>query len=145
MSDAFPFVGASDATIQTMQAAQDLPIFKELDWDFENNCFRYDSSGHHILLEGAEALKVWIYKALATERYRYLAYSWQYGIELKPFIGLVMSVEERISELKRIIIECLMVNPYITSIDSFDFTQDGASAHVEIQLTTVYGEVSVSV
>ena len=145
MSDAFPFVGASDATIQTMQAAQDLPIFKELDWDFENNCFRYDSSGHHILLEGAEALKVWIYKALATERYRYLAYSWQYGIELKPFIGLVMSVEERISELKRIIIECLMVNPYITSIDSFDFTQDGASANVEIQLTTVYGEVSVSV
>lgn len=145
MSDAFPFVGASDATIQTMQAAQDLPTFKELDWDFENNCFRYDSSGHHILLEGTEALKVWIYKALATERYRYLAYSWQYGIELKPFIGLVMSVEERISELKRIIIECLMVNPYITSIDSFDFTQDGASVHVEIQLTTVYGEVNVSV
>lgn len=145
MSDAFPFVGASDATVQTMQAVQELPDFKEFDWNFEDNRFKYDSSGHHILLEGAEALKVWIYKALATERYRYLAYTWQYGIELKPFIGLVMSVEERISELKRIIIECLMVNPYITSIDSFNFIQDGASAHVEIQLTTVYGEVSVGV
>ena len=145
MSDAYPFVGASDATIQAMQATQELPTFKEFDWDFENNCFKYDKSGHHVLLEGADALKVWIYKALATERYRYEAYSWQYGIELKPFIGMVMGVEERISELKRIIIECLMVNPYITSVDNFEFTQEGASSHVTIELTTVYGEVGVSV
>ena len=96
-------------------------------------------------MEEKEAIKVWVYKALATERYRYEAYSWQYGIEVKPFIGLVMSVEERISELKRIIIECLMVNPYIVSVDSFDFKQEGVKATVEIQLTTVYGEVSVSV
>lgn len=145
MSDAYPFVGASDATIQAMQVTQELPTFKEFDWDFENNCFKYDKSGHHILLEGAEAIKVWIYKALATERYRYEAYSWQYGIELKPFIGMVMGVEERISELKRIIIECLMVNPYIISVDNFEFTQEGASSHVTIELTTVYGEVGVSV
>lgn len=145
MSDAYPFVGASDATIQAMQATQELPTFKEFDWDFENNCFKYDKSGHHVLLEGADALKVWIYKALATERYRYEAYSWQYGIELKPFIGMVMGVEERISELKRIIIECLMVNPYIISVDNFEFTQEGASSHVTIELTTVYGEVGVSV
>ena len=145
MSDAYPFVGASDATIQAMQATQELPTFKEFDWDFENNCFKYDKSGHHVLLEGADALKVWIYKALATERYRYEAYSWQYGIELKPFIGMVMGVEEQISELKRIIIECLMVNPYIISVDNFEFTQEGASSHVTIELTTVYGEVGVSV
>lgn len=145
MSDAYPFVGASDATIQAMQATQELPTFKEFDWDFENNCFKYDKSGHHVLLEGADALKVWIYKALATERYRYEAYSWQYGIELKPFIGMVMGVEERISELKRIIIECLMVNPYIISVDNFEFTQEGASSHVTLELTTVYGEVGVSV
>lgn len=145
MSDAYPFVGASDATIQAMQATQELPTFKEFDWDFENNCFKYDKSGHHVLLEGADALKVWIYKALATERYRYEAYSWQYGIELKPFIGMVMGVEERISELKRIIIECLMVNPYIISVDNFEFTQEGASSNVTIELTTVYGEVGVSV
>ena len=57
MSDAYPFVGASDATIQAMQATQELPTFKEFDWDFENNCFKYDKSGHHVLLEGADALK----------------------------------------------------------------------------------------
>lgn len=145
MSDAFPFVGASDAVIQAVQESQELPTFKEYAWDFDNNCFLYDAGGHHIIVEEKEAIKVWVYKALATERYRYEAYSWQYGIEVKPFIGLVMGVEERISELKRIIIECLMVNPYIVSVDSFDFKQEGVKATVEIQLTTVYGEVSVSV
>lgn len=88
-------------------------------------------------------MKVWIYKALATERYQYLVYSWQYGIEIKPFIGLVMGVQERISELKRMIVECLMVNPYIKSIDKISFTQKGTRAVVNIELTTVYGEVGV--
>ncbi len=142
MSEAFPFVGASDATIQAASEEENLPLFKEYAWDFDNNCFLYDANGNHILQEGNEAIKTWIYKALATERYRYLAYSWQYGIEVKPFIGLVMGVSERISELKRIITECLMVNPYIKSIDNISFSQTGTKAYVQVDLTTIYGEVS---
>ena len=77
----------------------------------------------------------------------YLAYSWGYGIELKPFIGKVMSVQERYSELKRAITECLMVNPYIKSIDSFSFSAEkhGETVHLTIQLTTIYGEMSIHV
>lgn len=143
MSEAYPFVGASNAQIQAVEEERELPTFKEYAWDFDSNTFLYDKSGHHILLEGNEAMKVWIYKALATERYQYLVYSWQYGIEIKPFIGLVMGVQERISELKRMIVECLMVNPYIKSIDKIFFTQKGTRAVVNIELTTVYGEVGV--
>ena len=145
MSDAFPFVGASDTVIQAVQEEQELPLFKEYAWDFKENHFRYDRNGRRIIVSGAEAIEVWVYKALATERFQYEAYSWQYGIELKPFIGLVMGVEERVSELKRIIVECLMVNPYIRSIDSIDFSQDGAEASLEIVLSTIYGEVIVNV
>ena len=142
MSEAYPFVGASNAQIQAVEEERELPTFKEYAWDFDSNTFLYDKSGHHILLEGNEAMKVWIYKALATERYQYLVYSWQYGIEIKPFIGLVMVVQERISELKRMITECLMVNPYILSINDISFSQEGRKATVTIDLTTVYGEVS---
>ena len=53
-----------------------------------------------------------------------------------------MGVEERISELKRMITECLMVNPYILSIDSITFNQEGRKATVEVSMTTVYGEVN---
>ena len=85
-------------------------------------------------------------KALQTERYQYLAYSWQYGIEVKPFIGKVMQVKERYLELKRVIVECLMVNPYILSIDSAEFTTTDADTVVaDIILTTIYGEVNVNV
>lgn len=80
-----------------------------------------------------------------TERFRYLAYSWQYGLEVRPYIGKVMGVQERYSEMKRIIIECLMVNPYIKSIDRIDFTAEREKLTVDIGLTTIYGEVSVNV
>lgn len=143
MSTEFPFIGSS----ATENMTDDLPLFREYAWDFEQDKFRYDGNGNHILLTGNDALEVWIYKALKTERFDYLAYSWQYGIELKPFIGKVMSVQERYSELKRVITECLMVNPYIKSIDSFDITNEKHRENVQltIGLTTIYGAVSISV
>ncbi len=142
MSNEFPFIGAEIVTTEA-----ELPVFKQPAWDFENDRFLYDGNGRHIILTEKKAIEVWIYKALKTERFSYLAYSWQYGIELYPFIGKVMGVQERYSELKRVIIECLMVNPYITSIDSVDFEEEkhGNSVSTRIQLTTVYGEVSVNV
>ena len=128
-------------------ATVDLPLFQEYAWDFERDCFLYDVNGRHILLSGNSALEVWIYKALKTERFEYLAYSWQYGIELKPFIGKVMGVQERYSELQRVITECLMVNPYVRSIDSFSITPENRAEliRVHITLTTVYGEVEINV
>lgn len=142
MSSEFPFIGAMRDIV-----AGDLPLFQEYAWEFERDCFLYDVNGRHILLTGNPALEVWIYKALKTERFEYLAYSWQYGIELKPFIGKVMGVQERYSELRRVITECLMVNPYIRSIDSFSITPENRAEliRVHITLTTVYGEVEINV
>lgn len=140
MSAEFPFTGAAIA-----DATSELEVFREFDWDFTTNTFKRDADGRRIIVEGDDALKVWIFKALQIERYQYLAYSWQYGIELKPFIGLVMTVQERESELERVIVECLMVNPYIRSIDSVTFTVDDDSLTADISLTTVYGEVIIHV
>ena len=142
MSSEFPFIGAMRDIV-----VGDLPLFQEYAWDFERDCFLYDVNGRHILLTGNPALEVWVYKALKTERFEYLAYSWQYGIELKPFIGKVMGVQERYSELRRVITECLMVNPYIKSIDSFSTTPENRAelVRLHITLTTVYGEVEINV
>ena len=142
MSSEFPFIGVARNAV-----AGDLPLFQEYAWNFERDCFLYDVNGRHILLSGNPALEVWIYKALKTERFEYLAYSWQYGIELKPFIGKVMGVQERYSELRRVITECLMVNPYIRSIDSFSITPEKRAelVRVRITLTTAYGEVKINV
>lgn len=140
MSEEFPFVGSTQTS-----TVDDLPLYKEYAWNFENNKFIYDKYGNHVLVEGNEAIKVWIYKALSTERFRYNAYSWQFGIELKKFIGKVMGVGERISEFKRAIIECLMVNPYIKSVNSITLTREGTNLLCEVDLTTVYGELVINV
>ncbi len=142
MSAEFPFIG-TDITNEE----QELPLFSQPAWNFEVDKFIYDGNGNHVIVYEQEAIKVWCYKALKTERFSYLAYSWQYGIELYPFIGKVMSVQERYSELKRVIIECLMVNPYILSIDSVEFEQEkhGNEVNTTIIMTTVYGEVSLNV
>lgn len=147
MSEEFPFVGSVSDTAAEDDSTDtdDLPLLTEYAWDFEQDKFLYDGNGHHIIVTGQEALKVWIYKALKTERYEHEAYSWSYGIELKPFIGKVMSVEERYSELQRVIKECLMVSPYIKSIDKVDFSHDGSLVTCQISLTSVYGQVILDV
>ncbi|WP_288839245.1 DUF2634 domain-containing protein [uncultured Megasphaera sp.] len=147
MSAGFPFTGATAAMAVTTNTnpADTLPIPKEWAWNFEVNRFIYDDRGNHVIVEKNEAIKVWIYKALSTERFQHLAYSWQYGIELKPFMGKVMSVQQRYSELKRVIIECLMVNPYIKSIDTIEISHEKDNVTVDIKLTTIYGEVNINV
>lgn len=138
MSAEFPFIGSTQAL-----DTNTLPLFKMYAWDFDKHTFKLDGNGKMILLEGNDALEVWITKALMTERFVYKAYTWRYGAELKRFIGKVMGVQERKSELKRMITECLMVNPYIRSIDSIVFEEDEHNREltVTITLTTVYGKL----
>ena len=140
MSAEFPFLNTTRVV-----SVESLPLFKEYAWDFDNNCFLYDGNGNMILLEGNEAIKVWIIKALKTDRFSYLAYTWRYGFEGKAFIGKVISVGERRSELRRGIVECLMVNSYIRSIDKIEFTEtsNGRNLEINITLTTIYGKMTV--
>lgn len=140
MPEEFPFLNTTRPA-----SIENLPTFKEYAWDFDNNCFLYDGNGNMILLEENEAIKVWIIKALRTDRFAYLAYTWRYGFEGKKFIGKVLGVKERRSELRRGMIECLMINPYIRSIDKIEFieTNSGKNLELDIELTTVYGKVTL--
>lgn len=140
MSADFPFTGTTAATNPTS-----LPMFREYAWDFERDCFLRNSSGDMILLSGNEALKVWIYHAMKVERWAFLAYSGAYGVELLQFFGKVMTVGERRSELRRTIIEALMVSPYIKSVDKIDFVDDerGRLLSISVELTTIYGTLVV--
>lgn len=136
----FPFLFANHRS-----PTAELPLFKELAWNFEKNCFRYDGDGNNIILEGAEALKVWITKLFKTERQAYLAYSSDYGFSKKKFFAKVLSVQERRSQLRKEIIDALLVNPYIVSVNSITFTETshGRELDISIELSTVYGQLSI--
>lgn len=126
-------------------SADQLPLLKEYAWDFEKDIFLKNADGQHVIVTENEALKVWIYKTLKTERFRYVAYHDSYGIELEKYIGNsnIKNVGEMI---KTDIREGLLVNPYIVSIDNMTITrQEKDIIEITIYLTSIYSKATYKV
>ena len=136
----FPFI--SPEILENGQA-NELPMFREYAYDFENNRLLLHN-GNTYLVEGNEALRIWIFKALSTERFRYTAYDSAFGSEIHTLIGSPLNSEIVTSELKRFVIEALMANPYISELSNFQFTRTKSGVQVEFDCTTVYGAMPVT-
>lgn len=96
------------------------------------------------IVEGIEAIKVWVWNCLKTERYRHAIYSWQYGTEYEQYIGQTVTDEYLQNDCKTETEEALMVNPYITGIDDFTAELDGTSLHISFTLNTTLGSMEVN-
>ena len=90
--------------------------------------------------DGLEAVRQAIFKIIMTERYQYIMYSWNYGIELNDLFGEPMTYV--CPELKRRITEALLWDDRIQSVDSFefDFPQKGV-VHVAFTAHSIFGDV----
>ena len=136
----FPFVTYKEDMVKD----NSFPLYKEVAWDFKRDIPILEN-GDFKIVEGNEAIKVWVYKALLTPRYNYSIYSWNYGSELMDLIGKAYTPSLTKEEAKRYIKEALLINPYIlevTVIDT-DFKNDLLSA--DIKIVTIYGEGEVIV
>ena len=138
MSNPFIFGPTDSSKIDTEE-------FCEYAYDFEKNCFLYDEEGKQIILKRNEAIKVWVYKALLTERFLYLAYFDDYGADLEHFIGKVPNDGTEASKLFDYIEEAILVNPYIISVENVDVSQNHKKITLKIGLTTVYGKYTLGI
>ncbi|EMJ5875916.1 DUF2634 domain-containing protein [Clostridioides difficile] len=142
MSTIFPFIGVpSDYEISK---EKELELFREVAWNFEKD-EPIIENGDFKIVEGNEAIKVWVYKCIKTNRYEHEIHSWNYGTELMELVGQKYSKGLTESEASRYIKESLLVNPYIldVSVVNTKFIDDLLS--VDIQISTIYGEVEVNV
>lgn len=90
--------------------------------------------------DGQEAMKQAIYKILNTERYQYVMYSWNYGIELLDLYGEPVSYV--CPELERRITEALTWDDRIQSVDNFEFNiSKKGEILVIFTAHTVFGDV----
>lgn len=137
----FPFI---DATVSDVPESEDITISQEYDWDFVNNEFKL-VNGKPSIVTGVEALKIWSLKALQTERYRYPAYTWEYGQEFDDIMGQPFSSEVAESEAERYLKECLLINPHITNITNVSATFDGDNLSIDFTEVTDQGEVEINV
>lgn len=87
-----------------------------------------------------EAMHQVIYKILNTERYQYIIYSWNYGIETLDLYGEPISYI--CPEIERRITEALIQDDRIESVDSFefDYTEKGKLL-VTFCVHTIYGDL----
>lgn len=120
-----------------------LPVAREVKWDFLRDV-PVLKNGQPVMVEGIEAVKVWAWNALYTIRYRYLIYPWEYGDEVETLIGQSYIEETKKAEAMRYVRECLMVSPYIKSVNNIrvSFSEDHLTISCEIE--TVYGKTVIT-
>ena len=87
--------------------------------------YKVDSYNKRIIgtTDGQPAIEQAILKNFDTERFAYVIYSKNYGIELEKYIGKDYDFIR--SDLQGAIEECLLVDARIYSINNLQFTQEG--------------------
>ena len=134
----FPFI----SNIDNVKIDNSFPLYKEAAWDFEKDIPILEN-GNFKIVEGNEAIKVWIYKAILAQRYEHSIYSWDYGSELMDLIGKPYTPELTKSEAKRYIKEALLINPYILEVNVLDIDFKNCLLSANIKVHTIYGESEV--
>ena len=129
-----------------MDAVEVLPVkeeileregFCEYAYDFENNEL-LTKNGEHYYVYGNEAMKIWIYKCMLTDRFRYSAYTNKFGTEVYTLIGEVISNKLKEAEVKRYITEAIMVHPFMVSINKMILKTVKSGLYVDVYYTTVF-------
>lgn len=128
------------------QAGEELSLFREWAVDWNGSCLAL-KDGEPYLLEGIEALKVWVHLALLPENRRFAcsAHSHDYGNELETLMGRCDDPGIRDSQLRRMVRDALLVSPYITGVDDFSVTQAGSTVTVCCRVRTIYDSLETEV
>ena len=130
----FPTYIESETETETEQI-EESKIPKEYEIDFKTG----QLTGR--IVEGAEAIKVWIWLVLQTARYRYYIYSWDYGNEFEELIGRGYSEEYINAEAQRMTEDCLLVNENIESITDFSVGMENDQLTISFTANTIYGTI----
>ena len=112
----------------------ELNSLKEIALDFEKD-EPIIKNNEFLIVEGIEALKVWVYKTIKTTRFKYLVYSNAYGTSIKSFIGKVFTEEVK-RDFKKEVVEALLVNNYIESVSIIEYKLDYNKLFLSLKIET---------
>lgn len=115
-----------------------LPLYTDVAMDYDTGTPRWES-GCPVTVTGAEAVKSWAWRAVATARYRWSCFGWDYGCELDRLVGQPYQADTKRSEAVRCVQDALLAFPYITACTASNVTFDGSTLHMEVEISTIYG------
>jgi len=110
-------------------------------FDFEKGDFVLDGAGRIVIADGHTAWAQWCVKTVLTERFAYLAYSRNYGVEIdealkQPTRALVEM------EIERTITEALMTDPRTKLVRDFAFRWHADELYVSFTAVPVIGDAA---
>ena len=92
-------------------------------------------------IDQIQAVEQAVYLILTTERYHWLIFSWNYGVELKDLIG--KDPEYCIPEIERRIREALLQDDRITAVENFQFEVNKKKVLTIFTVFSIYGNINV--
>lgn len=105
--------------------------------------YKYTEDSVAGYVNNLEAYKQAVYKILNTERYDYIIYSWDYGVELKDLIG--KHIAYAVPEIERRVTEAIMQDDRTVSVSEFEFdTSKFGVVAVTFKCTSIYGDVEIN-
>ncbi|MFW2490963.1 DUF2634 domain-containing protein [Clostridium chromiireducens] len=128
-------------------ATQKIKFGKSFLFDFELGDFVF-LDGKPQIIEGEKALRIWIKKALKTEKYKYKIYeiiSDTYGIELNEYLHSEYPTGVIYAGIQSSITDMLTKHPDITAVTGFEFTRDKQSLSISFIVSSIYGPITEGV
>lgn len=112
-------------------------VMPSLTWKLDSETMTMEGT-----VDGIDSVKQAILCILNTERYEYLIYSWNYGVELVELLGEPISYA--VPELKRRIAEALEQDDRINGIRDFQFdTSNQGTVLVSFVAETIFGTLGI--
>lgn len=109
-------------------------------FNFETGEFILDGRGNPQKLDDWNTWRLWCMKALLTIRNAYLAYSGNYGSELDRLVGTSFNRAAIETEIRRMVIDALKVNPRVQRVEKFQFQWDGKVVSVTFRVWPTVGQ-----
>lgn len=113
-------------------------------FDYERGDFPRDGMNKMLDSTGIESWKSWCINCLQTERYKHLAYSTDFGIELEAAMR-AESRDEAESILNRQITEALLADPYKRTDYVSEISYDWTDPDTVIADVTIHGIDDVTI
>lgn len=92
-------------------------------------------------IDQIQAVEQAVFLILNVERYQWLIFSWNYGVELHNLIG--KDPEYCLPEIERRVREALLQDDRITAVQNFQFKINKKQVLTTFTVVSIFGEINV--
>ncbi|HBZ09110.1 MAG TPA: DUF2634 domain-containing protein [Bacillus bacterium] len=107
-------------------------------YDPEQACLAVNAIGKVEIGTERDAYHFWVTKCLLTERYKYLGYSTDFGVEIEDIMRSDYPRDIAESEMQRTITEALSIDSRTLSVDNFEFDWSGDGVVITFEIESIF-------